>query len=233
MQRVAIAVLVTVAAGPAFADPCERAVELELDSDGVWMATASDQSCFATRDVAFGSDDWLRHELASFASKTCPLSVTLRVGANAPFQGAIDAMSRVRELGGAVTIAAFDGARRFGTRPPARRPPPAHCKPPHDAAPQPAQLPQVQATRTVVAGPLIEVSRTELFVNGKAIVKLDIVLKRDRYQIDELVAALPRPAASKGVATVAADTSTDARVINLVVYSAKAAGYDELMFAVQ
>jgi biopolymer transport protein ExbD len=227
MQRLAIAVLIAVAAHAAFADPCERAVELELDTDGAWLATGSDQSCFGS------NGDWLRTELASFTSKTCPLALTVRVAANVSFQVAIDAMSRVRELGGTIALAAFDDARRFGTRPPMRRAPPAHCKPPHDAAPQPSSLPLVQPTRALPAAPMIAVSRTELFVNGRSIVKLEAVLKRDRYTIDELVAALPKPAASKGVAIIAADTSTDARVINLIVYSAKAAGYDNLLFAVQ
>ncbi|HEY1546665.1 MAG TPA: hypothetical protein VGG28_02530 [Kofleriaceae bacterium] len=230
MRRFAIAVVLALVARAAIADPCERAVELELDADGTWIATGSDQSCFAPRD---GSNDWLRHELQSFVSTTCPLAVTVRVAPGVPFQTTIDTLVRVRESGATGALARFDDARRFGTRPPARRPPPAHCKPPHDAAPQPPVLPLVQPSRALPAAPMISVSRTELFVNGRSIVKLDAVLKRDRFQIDELVAALPKPAASKGVAILAADESTDARVINLIVYSAKAAGYDNLLFAVQ
>jgi biopolymer transport protein ExbD len=78
--------------------------------------------------------------------------------------------------------------------------------------------------------PVIAVTKTAILVRGAAVIELSAIPPGD--SLPALVQALGKPTATT-TAILQADAATDARLIARIVAATKAAGYDNLLFAVK
>lgn len=85
----------------------------------------------------------------------------------------------------------------------------------------------------LASAPVIVVTRTEISVAGKASITVAEAAALTGHSIPALATTLGKPKDKYATAILQADESITMKVINLVVNTAKSAGYDNILFAVK
>jgi biopolymer transport protein ExbD len=221
---------------------CGGFVSIYIDEDGTWLATGRDSVswCFTPRKDKELDHVWLEAQLRGLTTLKCPAgSVELAAHRHVPYRDVIATMdvsikaglmdvglSSPEEL--AVPLAKADSKN-------ARRSCPASVIPPDPAPTPPAPRdPQTSGTDRLKNAPVVIVTKLELTLEvGDKTTPLGFVddVRKVTGKLDALVKALPP--ARDGMLILQADESTPADVINLVIISAKTAGYNNLLFAVK
>lgn len=214
-----------------------------VDVAGTWIGAPSDVRCFGA-----GAPDstWIRAELARLArpldAAGCRPVIEIGASAGVTYDRMIAAADGVRAAGyrdvdlvaPASLSMTFDGAPRrpecLGTpdttqRP--QRPRPAPMPPlPFPAPPEPGE-----PDRPMVVLRRVEISTDAIVVDGQRVVALDAIASAG--PIAELAAALGPAKPDAHAVILSATRSTDASLVHRAVETTKAAGYDQLAFAVE
>lgn len=228
------------ASGP---DACAGSeIAIYVTKDGLWIGNGQGirGRCFSPAKDGILDFTWLERQLHHYDGMDCKPSIELAADEGIAYQDVIHAMDVAVKVGltdvgltDAKSLPVTLGGIPDGT--------PADCnngsvhataaaKPASPAlASPPGPLPSAQDN--LKQAPVVIVTKTEIDVAGKTIVKLD-ELGTGTGNITELAAALPKPAPAT-MAIVQADKDTPSKVINRVVLTLKAAGYSNLLFAVK
>ncbi len=214
---------------------CVRDFQIYIDTGGVWIATAADQHCYAPRRAGAIDTTWLDAEIATFESATCGAEADVASAPGVVYQDTIHAMDIAIKHG---MDSGLDdpGSLTYGPLPTDPQGARSHCAPPKDqpmTARAPAPTPSLPTTDAGLRqAPVVIVTKTELQFEHHALATT-AALRKGSGAIAELTAALPPGRKSQGVLILQADELTDAIVINRIVLTAKAAGFDNLLFAVK
>lgn len=227
---------------PATTSACNTLV-LFIDVAGTWIGAPSDVRCFKA-----GAPDptWIRSELARLArpldAEGCRPVIELGASPGVMYDHIIAAAEGVRAAGhrDVVLVAPASLAMTFGDapqraeclgsldttkRPQKPRPAPA-SPPPFPGPPEPGE-----PDRPMVILRRVEISADAVLVDGQRVVALDAIAQAG--PIAQLAEALGPATPDAHAVVLSAARSTDASLIHRAVDTAKAAGYDQLGFAVE
>lgn len=226
---------------PAPADACGF-VAIYVSEAGTWLATGREPAarCFAPRQGGALDRDWLEAQLVRAKRQPCnPSSAELAGAATVAYKDLVAAMD----------VAVKTGFMDVGLSSVGDLAVPLATADPKGAAKEcPASLIPVEASAVAETKPRPPAtSGTDRLKNALVVIvtKRELTLKigdvakeiatiadaENTGQLDALTAALPRT--TDGMIILQADESTSAKVINLVIAAAKAAGYDNVLFAVK
>lgn len=227
---------------PATTSACNTLV-LFIDVAGTWIGAPSDVRCFKD-----GAPDptWIRSEFARLArsldAEGCRPVIELGASPGVTYDHIIAAAEGVRAAGyrdfdlvapASLAMSFRDAPQRaecVGTpdttkRPQKPRPAPA-SPPPFPGPPEPGE-----PDRPMVMLRRVEISTDAILVDGQHVVALDAIAQAG--PIAELAEALGAATPDAHAVVVSAARSTDASLVHRAVDTAKAAGYDQLGFAVE
>ncbi len=221
---------------PATAAPgCFREYQIYVVPGGVWIATAADQRCYAPRRAGEIDAAWLDAEIGTYRSDTCSLTASIAAAPNVAYRDTINVMDIAIKHGPDAGLADASDLV-YGPLPDDPHGANSHCAAPKDQQ-QPARAPDpTPLLPTNDAGlrdaPVVIVTKTELQFDHRSLATT-AALRKGSGAIAELASALPPRAPSHGVLILQADELTDASVIGRIVVTAKAAGFDDVLFAVK
>ena len=215
-------------------------VAIYLDGDGTWLATGRDAKsrCYAPNKAGAPDTDWLEAQLRRAKANPCGPSASELAGADdVPYQHVITAMDVSVKAGFmdtglsspkalSVPLAAADPKGAASECP-------ATLIPPEPVTAPAPKTPRASGTDALKKAPVLVVTKTELTlnVNDTKTVIATIADAKAGTSLAALTKALPPT--GDGLLILQADESTPTHVINLVVETAKAAGYGNLLFAVK
>ena len=227
--------------GPASGPGACAATEIAIyvTKDGLWIGNGQGirGRCFSPAKDGILDFTWLERQLHHYDAMDCKPAVDLAADKDVSYQDVIHVMDVSVKLGltnvgltDAKSLPVLLGGVPDGT--------PADCNngsvhvaaaatPPSPSLPSPPP----SAQDNLKQAPVVIITKTEIDVAGKLVVKLD-ELGTDAGNIAELTAALPKPAPA-AMAILQADQDTPMNVMNRVVQTVKAAGYSNLLFAVK
>ena len=218
-------------------------IAMYIGEQGIWVGAPPDVRCFGIRTAGKLDAVWLERELRQVRAATgrCNPSFELAASPNVAYQDVILAMDVALKTG-FVDVGLSDPAGlgvAFASSPPASS---TRCPQLEDlepsTAPAAASLPRPTAPRAGLAeAPVIIVTRTEISIvlspqTTRVLVMTVADAARGAGLIAQLTEAFDKTPA-KGLAILQADQRTDAHVINRIVLTSKAAGFDNLLFAVK
>jgi len=217
-------------------------IAMHIVEQGIWVGAPPDVRCFGIRTAGTLDAVWLERELRQFrgALRDCDPSFEVAASPNVAYQDVILAMD-VAIKTGFIDIGLSDPGSlgvAFASAPPAAS---TRCPQLEDlepsTAPAAASVPRPTVPRAGLAeAPVIIVTRTEISIvlppQTSVLVMTVADAARGAGLIAQLTEALDK-APIKGLAILQADQGTDARVINRIVLTTKAAGFDNLLFAVK
>jgi biopolymer transport protein ExbD len=219
-------------------------VAIYLDGDGTWLATGRDATawCFAPNKAGAPDTDWLEAQLRRAKAHPCgPSASEIAADDDVPYQHVIAAMDTSVKTGFMDT----------GLSSPAAMAAPLTTADPRGAASEcPATLipyetgdtdgpaaPPPSVKDALKSAPVLIVTKTEVSVSVND-AKTVIATTADAGSGKNLAVVRKAltdalPAARDGLLILQADQSTPTRVINMLVETAKADGYDNILFAVK
>ncbi|HTJ42699.1 MAG TPA: hypothetical protein VL463_11425 [Kofleriaceae bacterium] len=225
-------------------DAPEVKIAIEVVSRGAWLGSSTGARCF----VAKGNDTALDAELGNvMASMTpdCSRSVELGAVAGVSYQDVVTVMDAAVKAG-FVNIGISDPKSlsiQF-TDTVAKEKANAHCtvkpvstpsagtKPAASTATKGIPSAPAPATKPDLAkAPVVIITTAEVTLDGKSLGTVKSLAK-GKGTIAPLVTAL-KAITDKGPLVLQADKTTDAAVINRVILSGKAAGFDNVLFAIK
>lgn len=227
---------------PATTSACNTLVVF-VDVAGTWIGAPSDVRCFA---AGVPDASWIRAELARLArpldAAGCRPVIELGASAGVTYDHIITAAEGARVAGyrdvDLVAPASLSMTFRDAPRHPEcvgtpdtterrQKPRPAPMPPlPYPGPPEPGE-----PDRPMVLLRRVEISTDAIVVDGQRIVALDAIA--DAGPIAELAEALGPAKPDAHALVLSAARSTDASLVHRAVETAKAAGYDQLGFAVE
>ena len=224
------------ASGP---DSCAGSeIAIYVTKDGLWIGNGQGirGRCFSPAKDGILDFGWLERQLHHYDTADCKPAVELAADDDVSYQEVIHAMDVSVKLGltnvgitDAKSLPVMLGGVPDGT--------PADCSNAtlHVAAatPQPHSVPSAPPSSQdrLKHAPVVIVTKTEIDVAGKLVVKLDD-LGTGAGNITELASALPK-APPDAMAILQADQDTPMNVMDRVVQTLKASGYSNLLFAVK
>ncbi len=202
-----------------------------LETGGTWIGAPPNVACFGENTGGQRDTAWLKKELLSIQSRLADCKPSLEVAAanGVLYQDLITAMdlgmsTGIKDVGVSNPV---DLPMKFtmskqpkcdGSLPTKKSGAPA--------APLGARPAGGEDLKSL---PVVIVTRDEIKLGGESVISIADAMKESNKQpIPELQRVIP--AGSKMV-ILQADASTDAKVINRVIKSTKAAGVDDLLFA--
>ncbi len=218
-------------------------VAIYVDAAGTWMATgrAATDRCYAPRIDGAIDTDWLEAQLRRAKTHPCgPTANELAGAADVPYQDVIQAMDVSVKTGfvdvGLSTVAELAVPLAASNPKGAPRECPAGLIAPTPAAmaPQAAITPQAPADKSaLVKAPVLIVTTQKMSLSIDQVTTDIATLDEARRatKLDGLTRALPPTL--DGMLILQADQSTPMNVISLVIETAKASGYDNVLFAVK
>lgn len=232
-------------------DDCAGFVSIYVDLKGIWLATGRDPKsrCFAPRKQAAPPGigkldaDWLEAELRKVkASKCSPSSAELAAATDVPYSDVIALMDTSIKAG-VVDVGLSDPAS-LSVPLASADPKSAASECPasiihfdakdHEAAAGTGVPPPGHSTDALKNAPVLIITKDKLSLSiAGTPTELGTVAdaKAGTGNFAPLTKALP--AAKHAMLILQADESTSATVINRVIATAKAAGYDNILFAVK
>jgi biopolymer transport protein ExbD len=220
-------------------------VAIYVSQEGTWLATGRDDKsrCFAPRTGKALDDRWLETQLRKAKAHPCsPSSAEIAAAEDVPYQDMIRAMDIAVKTGFmdtgvsspsglAVPLATASEKGAASECPATVITADAKAKPDAQPAQPPGSLPS--GPDRLASAPVLIVSKDKLTlkVNDKSTDIATIAEARAASKLDALTKALPKT--RDGMMILQADESTPTKVINLIVETAKASGYDNLLFAVK
>lgn len=225
-------------------------VAIYVDKAGTWLATGRDDKarCFAPRKAGALDNAWLEAQLSKAKAHECgPSSAEIAAANDVVYQDVITTMDVAVKVGfvdtGLSTPAELSVPLASANPKGAASECPATLIPPEAAAAQPSRpssSPTPSPTPSPGSGPATLANAPVLVISKDALVLkvgdtsteiATVADARTATKLDALTKALPPT--TKGLLILQADESTPSSVITTVVTTAKAAGYDNLLFAVK
>lgn len=200
-----------------------------LETGGTWIGAPPHVSCFSEgRDLS-----WLKTTLNTLQSKlgTCKPALEVAAANGVSYQDIIAAMD-TGVSAGLVNVGLsnpVDLTMKFTATKQPKCDGALTTTPSGTMVKVPARL--QTGKDDLKAAPLVVITKTEVLLGKEAIISVEDALKEsNKHVIPELQRAIP---AGAKMAILQADQGTDAKVINRVIASTKAAGVDDLLFAVK
>ena len=213
---------------------CDLAIR--IDKTGVWIGAAPDVRCFSARAAGAVDTAWLEGELRALRAARhpdCGSSLELAADPDVQYQDVVTVMDVAIKVGfydvGLSSPAELSITFAAGPAPAPRCPMPPRAAP-APVQPRPARSLLLPARDRLQHAPIIIVTKTAISLGGKELLSVAAAAAGDGL-IPGLTAALGT--STDGLVILQADQSIDARVINRIVTTAKAAGFDNLLFAVK
>jgi biopolymer transport protein ExbD len=218
-------------------------VAIYISKQGTWLATGRDAKsrCFAPRNGIALDNDWLEAQLRKAKEHPCsPSSAEIAAADDVSYGDVTSAMDYAIKAGFMNTGVASPESLSVPLAGASPKGAASECpatliavepdaKPSAPSQPSPSQ-PAPSGPDKLAAAPVLVVTKDELTLKDNVIATVADVMKTTG-KLDALIKALPPT--RDGLLILQADQSTPTKVINRVVESAKAAGYDNLMFAVK
>lgn len=200
-----------------------------LETGGTWIGAPPDVSCFSEgRDLS-----WLKTTLNTLQSKlgTCKPALEVAAANGVSYRDIIAAMDASLSAG-LVNVGLsnpVDLSMKFTANKQPKCDGALATKPSGKTVKAPARL--QTGKDELKAAPLVIITKTDIMLDKETILSVEDALKEsNKHVIPELQRAIP---AGAKMAILQADEGTDAKVINRVIASTKAAGVDDLLFAVK
>lgn len=219
---------------------CDGFASVYVTGEGVWLATGRDAKsrCFAPRTSGALDVDWLARELRALKALECPASsIELAAAADVPYRDVIQAMD-VSVQAGILDVGISppsDLAVPLATADPkaAAADCPATVMTPQDRTPSKAVAHAPNGRDTLQTAPVVIVTKDHLSlrVDDKTIDIGSLADARSGPGLAALTSALPPT--RNGALILQAHENTPATVIDRIVAGARAAGYDNVLFAVK
>lgn len=223
----------TVSAGPRTA--CDT-VSVQIDAGGVWVGAAPSVRCFGPRKGSAVDGAWLAAELARLRAaidpKTCPSAVEI-AGTDASFEELLQAMDAATRAGfPEVSVASADAlAMTFTGASAATSCTAAPTLGPKTVSAAATAVRSSVKTRVSPSTPVVVIGASEILVNRQQVATI----------ADASTGEGPLPAVATAIGTaksgrtliLQAAKAVPAKVVNRVVYTARQAGFDEVIFAVK
>jgi biopolymer transport protein ExbD len=217
------------------ADNC-GSVALYLGDKGIWLATGTDEKarCYAPHKAGALDHQWLEAQLGATKTADCAPAVELAAAATRSYQDVVEAMDTAVKVGlpnvGLSSIDELPVPLATADTKGAAKKCPAGAIAGKAAAADAPKPPPGDARDTLSSAPVIVITRDDIMLGAESIAKVADA-KSGTGELAPLRKALPVP--KTRLVILQADQSTPAGVIDRVVKTAKAAGYDNLMFAVK
>ena len=234
-------------------------VVMYVSSEGTWIATGKDPAsrCFAARKDNKIDNAWIESELGQYKTKDCRPSVELGAAGDVKYQDVITAMDVAVKVG--LTDVGLSPPEELPVPFKDSKAPkgPQHC-PATTIASSDAAGSGAGSGSTAAAGHHQAGTRTVPPATGPALKDAEIVIvTKDEIMLhtpgatgsgaesvmkvkDAMTGSGPLkdlarelPASTDGLLIIQADQDTSAIVINRIVVTAKAGGYDNVLFAVK
>lgn len=222
---------------PAAAPACDGGtIVVYVAKSGLWLATGKDDQarCFAATKPGGYDLAWLARQLHRY-DRACKPAVELAAERDVSYQHVIDVMDAAVKAG--LTDVGMTAPADLQVALAAAHPvgAPAECPAGsiHAAAAAPPSPPSPlpSASDSLKQAPVVIVTKAEIDLAGKTVVKL-AELGTGTGSIAELVAALPTTPAGT-TAILQADRDTPSGVITRVIQTLKSSGYPNILFAVK
>ncbi len=215
-------------------------VAIYLDGDGTWLATGRDAKsrCYAPNKAGTPDSDWLETQLRRAQANPCGPSASELAGADdVPYQQVITAMDVSVKAGfvdtGLSSPTALSVPLAAADPKGAASECPATLLPPKPVTAPVRTAPRASGTDALKAAPALIVTKTELTLTVKD-TRTVIATLADATAATTLASLTKAlPSSTDGLLILQADESTPTKIIYLVVETAKAAGYDNVLFAVK
>jgi biopolymer transport protein ExbD len=216
-------------------------VAIYVTSEGTWIATGKDAAsrCYAERKGGQLDLSWLEAELKQFVGLPCLPTIELASEDEVLYKDVIHTMDVAVKVGlsevGLSTVEELSAPMNDAT---ADKSTQAHCPATTialesgSAAPlrKPAPVLTGSGSDALAKAPVVIITRDEITVGGSRVASVKESTK-GTGAFDELAKALPP--ARDGLLILQADESTPSVVIDRVVTTSKAAGFDNILFAVK
>ncbi|HEY5922899.1 MAG TPA: hypothetical protein VIV11_14570 [Kofleriaceae bacterium] len=233
--------------GPSAGDAADCGfVSIYISEDGTWLATGRDDKarCFAPRKGKALDHAWLEAQLRKAKEHECgPSSAELAGDDAVLYQEMIETLDIAIKAGFMDTGVASPAELAVPLASASTKGAATECPTsviPHDPTPAgsgtataPRDPPPTGASDKLAKAPVLVITRDKLTLNagGTSTEIMSVADAQKATKLDALTKALPPT--KDGLLILQADQSTPSAVINRVVTTAKAAGYDNILFAVK